>query len=122
MGDIFVNLVSGKSWVTPLKETTILRMELSGNLFLSRLINTVYNTSKNQIQTTRRIYWSDSLVTISWIKADHNEFKVFVENWLQEIRKNYNPKDWYYSESSNNLADLLPGKRKIENFKEDILW
>lgn len=46
LGDIFVNLVSGKSRVTPLKKTTILRMELSGNLFLSRLINTVYNTSK----------------------------------------------------------------------------
>ena len=46
-GDISVNLVSGKSRVAPLKETTIPRMELLGNLILSRLMNTVHNTLKN---------------------------------------------------------------------------
>ena len=46
-GDISVNLVSGKSRVARLKETTITRMELLGNLILSRLMNTVYNALRN---------------------------------------------------------------------------
>ena len=45
-GDISVNLVLGKSRVAPLKETTIPRMKLLGNLILSRLMNTVYNALK----------------------------------------------------------------------------
>ena len=61
------------------------------------------------------------MVTILWIKAYKKEFKVF-ENRVQEIRKNSNPKDCYYCESSNNPADLLTRKRTIENFKENILW
>ena len=91
--DVSVNLVLGKSRVALLKETTIPRMKLLGNLILSRLMNTVYNALKNQIQITRRTYWSDSMVTISWIKAYKKEFKVFVGNRVQEMRKNYNPKD-----------------------------
>ena len=62
------------------------------------------------------------MVTISWIKAYKREFQVFVENRVHDIRKNSNPKDWYYRESSNNSADLLTRKRTIENFKESILW
>ena len=96
-------------------------MELLGNLILSTLMNTVYNALKNQIQITRRIYWSDSMVTISWIKVYKKEFKVFVENRVQEMRKNSNPRDWYYCKSSNNPADLLTHVRTIENFKENNL-
>ena len=40
-GDISVNLVSGKSWVAPLKETTIPKIDLLAKLILSRLMNTV---------------------------------------------------------------------------------
>ena len=85
-------------------------------------MNTVYNALKSQIQISGRTYRSDSMVTISWIKTYKKEFKIFVENRVQEIRKNSNPKDWYYCESSNNPADLLTRKRTIENFKENILW
>ena len=85
-------------------------------------MDTVYNALKNQIQITRRVNWSDAMVTISWIKAYKKESKVFVENRAQEIRKNSNPNDWYYCESPNNPADLPKRKRTIENFKENILW
>ena len=84
-------------------------------------MNTVYNALKSQIQISGRTYRSDSMVTISWIKTYKKEFKIFVENQVQEIRKNSNPKDWYYCESSNNPADLLTRKRTIENFKENHL-
>ena len=90
-GDISVNLVSRKSRAAPLKETTIPRMELLANLILSTLMNTVYSALKNQIQLTRRIYWSDSMVTISCFRVHKKQFKVFVENRVQEIRKNSNP-------------------------------
>ena len=50
-------------------------------------MNTVYKALKNEIQITRRMYSNDSMITISWIKSYKKEFKVFVENRLQEIRK-----------------------------------
>ena len=85
-------------------------------------MNTVYDALKYQIQITRHIYWNDSMVSISWIKAHKGEFKVFIKNRVQEIRKNSNPKDWCYCQSSNNSADLPTRERTIENFKENILW
>ena len=62
------------------------------------------------------------MVTISWIKAYKKEFKVLLKNRAQEIRKNFNPRDWYHCESSNNPTDLLTCKGTIENFKDNFLW
>ena len=73
-------------------------------------MNTVYNTLKNQIQITRRTYWSDSMVTISCIKAYKNQIQITrrtywsdsmvtiscikaYKNRVQEIRKNSIPED-----------------------------
>ena len=64
-----IKLVSAKSRVAPLKTTSIPRLELLGNLILSRLMNTMKNALKNDIKISNCFYWSDSMVSLSWIKA-----------------------------------------------------
>ena len=44
---------------------------------------------------------------MSWINATNQQFKVFVENRVTDIRKLVNPEKWNYVPSSENSADIL---------------
>ena len=46
--------------------------------------------------------WSDSMVTLTWIKSQGQELKTFVENCTQEIRNNLNTINWLYFETSSS--------------------
>ena len=81
-------LVASKSRVVPIKiKLSISRLELLGNLILSRLILTVLNTFQGEILISRLYAWTDSQVSLAWIKALHKEFQTFVQNRVVEIRK-----------------------------------
>ena len=55
-----------------------------------------------------KIYlWTNSKVTLSWIKAIDKEFKTFVEKRRREIRNNTGIENWSYSRTQFNPADLI---------------
>ena len=51
-----------------------------GNFILAKLINVVYNALLQEIVIPSYCFWSDSMVSLTWIVARHKEFKLFVEN------------------------------------------
>ena len=64
-GKVTVRLLTNKSRVAPLKTETIPRLELLGNLLLSRLITSVKNALKNCVNFDKIYLWIDSKVTLS---------------------------------------------------------
>ena len=92
-GKANVKLLTAKSRVAPLKTETIPRLELSGNLLLSHLITLVKNTLKNCVNFDQIYSWTNSKVTLRWIKAVDKEFKTYVENRLSEFRNNIDTKN-----------------------------
>ena len=91
------SLVASKSRVARIKrKLSIPRLELLGNLILSRLILTVLNTFQGEIFISCLYAWTDSQVSLAWIKALHKEFQTFVQNRVVEIRKNISPENWSY--------------------------
>ena len=68
-GKVTVRLLTAKSRVAPLKTETIPRLELLGNLSLSNLITSVKSALKNCVNFDKMFLWTDSKVTLSWIKA-----------------------------------------------------
>ena len=121
-GEVTVRLLTAKSRVAPLKTETIPRLELLGNLLLSRLITSVKNALKNCVNFDKIYLWTDSKVTLSWIKAIGKEFKTFVENRLREIRNNTDVENWSYCSSEFNPADLITRVGITKNFIENKLW
>ena len=64
-GEIFINLVTVKSRCAPIKANIITRLELLGNILLSRLMISVKNALSKILTIPDCFYWTSSGVTIS---------------------------------------------------------
>lgn len=106
--NVDVKLVAAKSRLVPLKkEYTIPRLELLGNYILSKLMVVVFESLVEEIKDLKQFCWSDSMITLSWIKAVNLEFKPFVENRLRVIRRNVYPTKWFHCYSEENPSDII---------------
>jgi len=75
-----------KSRITPLKKITIPRLELLSALLLSRVITTVQEALKPELEIIATDCYTDSQVALCWIRGTHREWKQFVHNRVMEIQ------------------------------------
>ena len=122
-GNIGLSLVTSKSRIIPNKKKfTIPRLELLGNYILSRLVVSVLNAFNKEIVIDNVYCYSDSQISLAWIKAVEKEFKVFVQNRVVDIRKNVNPDNWFYCRTYDNPADIITRFKTIESLESLHLW
>ena len=69
-----------------------------------------YKHHKNQIKLT------DSQIILHWIRNEERPLKQWVRNRVVEIRRFTFPKQWYYVQSKNMIADI--GTRKGAHIKD----
>lgn len=50
-------------------------------------MNSVENSLSKVVEISGKYFWTDSQITLAWITSPNKEYKVFVENRVQEIRK-----------------------------------
>ena len=121
-GTISVNLVNSKSRLAPIKGSTIPRLELLGNLLLSRLMDSVKKALSKVLSISQVFLWTNCQVTIAWIRAENKEFQTFVENQVEKIRKLTDSGGWYYCNTKSNPADLLTRIQNFSHFQNCDLW
>ena len=121
-GQVFVNLVTSKTRVAPLKKTTLPRLELLAALLAARLLKFV--TSALQLETTGNSYtcWSDSQVALSWIKSNAAKWKQFVQNRVLEIQELTSPERWHFCRGKENPADLLTRGISAREMTNSNMW
>ena len=104
--DVKVSFIASKTKVAPLKTVTIPKLELLGCLLLSKLLSQVLTSMKSRISIQTVVCWSDSEVTLSWIRGKEKAWKSWIENRVVEIREVVDREGWRYVKSEENPADI----------------
>ena len=102
-GKVNVVFLVGKSQVTPTKQVTIPRLELTAAVLAAKLNRQV--ESKLEIPVDSSTFWTDSTVVLQYISNRSTRFQTFVANRLSAIHSLSHPSQWRYVETSSNPDD-----------------
>ena len=118
----YVKFVASKSRVAPAKELSIPRLELLAALVLARLIEHVKEALQLELAITDINCWTDSKVTLFWIKGEEKEWKQFVQNRVNEIRSLVTASSWRHCNGKDNPADIPSRGLNPVELSKCTLW
>lgn len=117
---IHVAFIMARSRVSPKRQLSIPRLELSAALLGAQLANTL--RSELTLSLAQTILWSDSTTVLTWLKSESCHYKVFVGTRIAEIQELTDIEDWRYVDSSNNPADALTRGKKLCDLARPNCW
>jgi hypothetical protein len=111
--------VASKTRVAPLKKLTLPRLELMGALLSAKLSDSIIKALKLKLAC---YFWTDSQITLFWIKGTAKKFKPFVKNRVEEITKLTSPENWHFCPGKYNPSDLASRGASVKELKNNPIW
>ncbi|XP_049865132.1 uncharacterized protein LOC126366187 [Pectinophora gossypiella] len=118
--NINIKLICAKTRVAPLKAVTIPRLELCAALLGARLVAKVSESFRCPIHTKK--FWSDSTITLGWIKTHPKTLKTFVCNRINEIHELTERTSWRHIPTDINPADMASRGVEPKCVLNSSLW
>lgn len=100
------HLVCSKSRIAPVRTVSLPRLELCACLLLGNLIHRVLDILKNITFATINL-WTDSEISLCWIKSHPSKWNIFVSNRVARIQELSSGCTWRHIRSKDNPADHL---------------
>ncbi len=104
--------ILGKSRVSPLKQVTIPRLELTAAVLTVKVDRMV--RSELQLPLEKSQFWTDSTSVLKYIKNEDKRFQTFVVNRIATIKEASDIEQWRYIPTAENPADDASRGMKIE--------
>jgi hypothetical protein len=101
---VTVQLICSKARLAPVKSVPLPRLELLAALVATRLLR--YFCQATDCDISKAILWSDSAITLAWIRGDPKKWKTSVCNRVTEIECTA-PSQWRHCPGSDKPADFL---------------
>ena len=120
-GAFSVTLLTSKTRVAPLKTQTIPRLELMSGRVLAKLMETVQNALKEEVEIKGSRQWLDSKTALWWIN-NRGEWKQFVRQRVNEILRITRKEDWAHCPGEQNPADIGSRGEFASRLKKNELW
>ena len=114
--------VACKTRVAPLKEQTIPWLELLSALLLSELMESVSQALDTELSLGQPSYFTDSKVTLYWIKGQGKEWNPFVQNRVNQIHSLTAADQWQHCASTENPADIPSRGMDPSHLSTCSLW
>lgn len=122
-GDGSVSLVASKTRVSPVgNRQTIPRLELLSALLLAKLIVSVSIALRSEILLDKPAYFTDSKIAMYWIIRTEREWKPFVQNRVNDIRRLTHIDRWKHCPGVDNPADIPSRGSSPAELSTSQLW
>lgn len=119
--EVQCHLLMGKSKVSPATKLSIPRLELCGAWLLARLLAYV-RPNVATLNISNVTAWTDSTVTLAWIRSPTAKLKTFVANRVAKIQQNTDVGNWRHVPTSVNPADCASRGLSPNGLASHSLW
>ncbi|XP_042148750.1 uncharacterized protein LOC121837237 [Ixodes scapularis] len=119
-GATTTTLLLAKGRVAPLKTVMLARLELMAILIVSRLSKYVHTCLELEVKDVH--FWTDSMITLYWIRGEASRWTLFVRNRVQEIESNCESATWHHCPGKENPADLMTRGLTASELVSSSLW
>ena len=113
-GIIHTSFIFGKARVSPLKQITIPRLELTAATLAVKVDRML--RKELQLPLTDSTFWTDSTSVLKYIHNQTKRFHTFVSNRVAVIQDLSHTSQWRYISSKENPADSASGGLHVESF------
>ena len=119
-GQVSCSLLIAKSRVSPIKQMSIPRLELSAATVSVKL--DIMLRRELAIKIDESVFWSDSQIVIAYINNESRRFNTFVANRLAVIHSASMASQWKYVKSEDNPGDDISRGKTSEELVSNERW
>ena len=121
-GDATTRILCSKTRVapSPKKKVSLPRLEFLASVLAARLAFPIIEAVGDRNWSVT--LWSDSQVSLAWIRGDSSKWKPFVRNRVNNIRQITRPEDWRFCPGKDNPADLASRGAPAGTLVTSSLW
>ena len=120
-GNIQCRFLAARGKVNKVNGYTLPRCELLAAKFLATMIYNLKEFMDLPEDFPCKLF-GDSMVALFWIKGNPDNWKTFVHNAVQVIRKFTDPEEWHHVPGLENPADLLTRPHSPSEILEHEPW
>ncbi|XP_043220536.1 uncharacterized protein LOC122380951 [Amphibalanus amphitrite] len=113
--------VMSRTRLAPLKQLTIVRLELQAAVLGVRLADLIKRETTYHIDET--LFWTDSAVVLRFLQNESRRFHTFISNRIAEVQHSSEPDQWHHVPSQCNPADFCSrGLSGCDLLQCDLWW